>query len=785
MPYAESFLSRDQSLFAISDSDIPRAYTEITTAMSGWTASNASTFAISLENREYQLFYTFELQADNDGAITLSIDNISVPGVIATNFNSYKLIGHALFKSSSAINVNSTLTARSTLDTSRSTSRSAQTTLTPLVQAPVKTGEISVLKRKTALISEIFGNGTFIKYIGDNLFKRGEAVNIYGTTSPLPDFSTNTATVQYACNNFFTVADTTKDHIFPTAAYANKLEPAALEQSFPFPQYSGEDLVCGMSFSITGHGRNKVYITIPKIVDMNRIFASYSTNFGLSQFPQVYIDIDEESNPQNPVAKLVHTLTSGVEQVVDRYVSISRYDPNLQSGFVAIDDNINQSSLVNPDSASPDYYNWLSQIVGQTKCYSSIYSDESADYGSTIKVRCATTANITISTALNAGDSIDGVVLADEDRVLVKNQSTASQNGIYIVGTTPARWTGMAASSTNITAVAPTTPSSGYVTYTASSHGLTAGQPVVIADLAPSGYNGQFIIDSVTTNTFTVASTAVATVTDSAGTVKKAVNTTSPDLIFIREGTVNKMTMWSPSDATWPVIGTDTITLAVKQVSAKVATTDNIAIATALNNADIIDGVTLATNDYVLVKNQTTASENGLYKVGVTPARAENMAASLVLAEGFRAYVWGAGTTSSKTMFTLDGAVTINSGSPTFTATTKPFAWDDEDEFKLWQIKNKYYGYKAGSLESLAETIKRYLIGDKEVRITYSHPFGIIISTLKDETLGIYNGNTSSEVILTAATPTMPMGFIMTHIVVDNFGVFTIGSSIIGTGELG
>ena len=85
----------------------------------------------------------------------------------------------------------------------------------------------------------------------------------------------------------------------------------------------------------------------------------------------------------------------------------------------------------------------------------------------------------------------------------------------------------------------------------------------------------------------------------------------------------------------------------------------------------------------------------------------------------------------------------------------------------------------------LAETIKRYLIGDKEVRITYSHPFGIIISTLKDETLGIYNGNTSSEVILTAATPTMPMGFIMTHIVVDNFGVFTIGSSIIGTGELG
>jgi hypothetical protein len=53
--------------------------------------------------------------------------------------------------------------------------------------------------------------------------------------------------------------------------------------------------------------------------------------------------------------------------------------------------------------------------------------------------RAATTANITISTALNNGDSLDGVTLSTGDRVLVKNQATASQNGIYIVGATPAR----------------------------------------------------------------------------------------------------------------------------------------------------------------------------------------------------------------------------------------------------------------------------------------------------------------------------------------------------------
>jgi hypothetical protein len=54
-------------------------------------------------------------------------------------------------------------------------------------------------------------------------------------------------------------------------------------------------------------------------------------------------------------------------------------------------------------------------------------------------VRCATTANITISTALNNGDTLDGITLATGDRVLVKDQSTGSQNGIYVVGASPAR----------------------------------------------------------------------------------------------------------------------------------------------------------------------------------------------------------------------------------------------------------------------------------------------------------------------------------------------------------
>ena len=44
-------------------------------------------------------------------------------------------------------------------------------------------------------------------------------------------------------------------------------------------------------------------------------------------------------------------------------------------------------------------------------------------------VRAASTANVTVS---GPGSAIDGVTLASNDRVLLKNQSTASENGIYV-----------------------------------------------------------------------------------------------------------------------------------------------------------------------------------------------------------------------------------------------------------------------------------------------------------------------------------------------------------------
>jgi hypothetical protein len=48
-------------------------------------------------------------------------------------------------------------------------------------------------------------------------------------------------------------------------------------------------------------------------------------------------------------------------------------------------------------------------------------------------VQAATTVNITLASALENGDTLDGVTLATGNRVLVKNQTDKTENGVYVV----------------------------------------------------------------------------------------------------------------------------------------------------------------------------------------------------------------------------------------------------------------------------------------------------------------------------------------------------------------
>ncbi len=73
------------------------------------------------------------------------------------------------------------------------------------------------------------------------------------------------------------------------------------------------------------------------------------------------------------------------------------------------------------------------QTQMDTKATTSYVNDAVAGLRTRIICEAATTANITLSSDLQNGDTIDGVTLATGDQVLVKDQSTGSQNGIYTV----------------------------------------------------------------------------------------------------------------------------------------------------------------------------------------------------------------------------------------------------------------------------------------------------------------------------------------------------------------
>lgn len=156
-------------------------------------------------------------------------------------------------------------------------------------------------------------------------------------------------------------------------------------------------------------------------------------------------------------------------------------------------------------------------------------------------VKAATTANITLS----GEQTIDGVSCVSGDRVLVKDQSTGSENGIYVVG----------------------------------EYGWTRATDYAADDAAAATFG------------------------------------------HIQQGTANGDKKWLCTNNTGSdTIDTHALTYSLDSSGAgsesstlkapvKVATTEDITLAF----EQTVDGVSITTGDRVLVKDQSTGSENGIY----------------------------------------------------------------------------------------------------------------------------------------------------------------------------
>jgi hypothetical protein len=118
---------------------------------------------------------------------------------------------------------------------------------------------------------------------------------------------------------------------------------------------------------------------------------------------------------------------------------------------------------------------------------------------------------------------------------------------------------------------------------------------------------------------------------------------------------------------------------AVKQAldikaSVHVASTANVSLtggSSGLEAGDSIDGVTLVAGDRVLLKNQTDASENGIYVAvasGGTPARSDDANASVDVTSGM--FVWveeGTANADQGYVLTTNNVITLNTTNLTFT----------------------------------------------------------------------------------------------------------------------
>jgi len=133
------------------------------------------------------------------------------------------------------------------------------------------------------------------------------------------------------------------------------------------------------------------------------------------------------SNIQTQLDAKQATITGSATTIDTESLTASRAVISNSSQKIAVSD-VTSTELGYLDGVSSAIQTQL-----DTKATTSYVNDAVAGLRTRIICEAATTANISLSSDLQNGDTIDGVTLATGDQVLVKDQSTDSQNGIYTV----------------------------------------------------------------------------------------------------------------------------------------------------------------------------------------------------------------------------------------------------------------------------------------------------------------------------------------------------------------
>ena len=182
-----------------------------------------------------------------------------------------------------------------------------------------------------------------------------------------------------------------------------------------------------------------------------------------------------------------------------------------------------------------------------------------------------------------------------------------------------------------------------------------------------SNADGNFIVGSGSTWVAEAGSTARASL--GLGTI----STQAANSVAITGGTITGLgAPSSGSDAANKTYVDDLVTGLKTRIITRVATTANINLSNALENGDTLDGITLATGNKVLVKDQTDATENGIYNVVASGAATRDTDYDTVAELAGQLVIVQEGSSNADKIFlcTTDNSGSIGSVNIVFTVVT-------------------------------------------------------------------------------------------------------------------
>ena len=182
-----------------------------------------------------------------------------------------------------------------------------------------------------------------------------------------------------------------------------------------------------------------------------------------------------------------------------------------------------------------------------------------------------------------------------------------------------------------------------------------------------SNADGNFIVGSGSTWVAEAGSTARASL--GLGTI----STQAANSVAISGGTITGLGSPSASSDAATKNYVDNLVTGLKtRIITRVATTANINLSNALENGDTLDGITLATGNKVLVKDQTDATENGIYNVVASGAATRDTDYDTVAELAGQLVIVQEGSSNADKIFlcTTDNSGSIGSVNIVFTVVT-------------------------------------------------------------------------------------------------------------------